>query len=92
MIVVKEVLSKPFYQRTQDEIERVAAFLKTIKFFKERNLKEKDLHELVLAFKLESMEVDEDVMQCGDRGYTFYIILSGQVKVLIPNPLIKNWK
>ena len=50
------------------------------------------MQELVYAFKLETMDVDDDVMHCGDRGYTFYIILKGQVKVLIPNPLIKNWK
>lgn len=50
------------------------------------------MQELVYAFRLETMDVDDDVMHCGDRGYTFYIILKGQVKVLIPNPLIKNWK
>lgn len=92
MLFVKAVLAKPFYQRTQEEVEEVATVLKPIKFFKERNLKDKDMQELVYAFKLETMDVDEDVMHCGDRGYTFYIILKGQVKVLIPNPLIKNWK
>ena len=31
-------------------------------------------------------------MKYGDSGDKFYIILKGEVKVIIPNPKIKNWR
>lgn len=70
----------------------MAEFFKEIKFFKERNIKDKDMNEMVAAFKLLNIEAGEDVIRYGENGNTFFVILQGIVSISIPNPKIKNWR
>ena len=70
----------------------MSKIINDIKFFKQRNIKQNELVELVSAFKFEEFEAGEDVINHGESGDKFYIILKGKVKVMIPNPKVKDWK
>ena len=62
-----------------------------VKFFEElRSTSGEQLYELCLKkVKLEEYEKDQVVCHCGDYGETFYIILTGRVKIMVPaNPEI----
>ena len=74
--------------RSEDEIDQVVKLIKHNKFFQGKNLKEKDMIELVSAFKFEIVKENKDVFLYGDTGEKFYIILKGLCGVRIPNPKI----
>lgn len=48
---IKRILEKSNHLRTEDEIDEVVKLIKHNKFFQGKNLKDKDLLELVSAFK-----------------------------------------
>mmetsp|Transcript_4756 Transcript_4756/g.7181 ORF Transcript_4756/g.7181 Transcript_4756/m.7181 type:complete len:100 (-) Transcript_4756:551-850(-) len=79
--IVITTLEKPASQRTEVEIEQVVNFLKTIQFFKDRKIKHKDMMELVSAFRLESFPDGHNVINHGEAGNSFFIILQGIVSV-----------
>jgi len=79
-------------ERSQPELEKLAAFLTTIKFFKERKIKSTDLADLSQFFKLVVKDKGEDAITYGEPGENFFIILKGQVEVLVPNSMIKGWR
>jgi len=78
--------------RTPDEINEMVEMIQQIKFFKDRNIKDKDVSELCTAFKFEHFDSHSNVFKWGDQGEKFYIIIKGQVSVQVPNPKIKNWR
>ena len=52
---IRKILEKPMALRTEAEIDEMVNMVSKIKFFQERkNLKERDLHELVNAIKFET--------------------------------------
>jgi hypothetical protein len=76
--------------RSENEIDEVVKLIKHNKFFQGKNMKEKDMVELVSAFKFDVVGPGDDVFLYGDCGEKFYIILKGLVGVRIPNPKIGN--
>jgi len=60
--------------------------LSEVKFFKDRNLKEADLHEVISGLKYKEINENTYEIRFGDIGRTFYIILSGTVSVWVPIP------
>jgi spore coat protein CotF len=50
---IKNILEKNNSMRTEDEIEQVVKLIKHNKFFQGKSLKEKDMVELVSAFKFQ---------------------------------------
>jgi hypothetical protein len=58
--------------------------IKKIKFFKEQDLNEEDLLTVCQQLEILELEAGKDVFKYGYYGDQFYIILSGQVSVLIP--------
>ena len=59
----------------------VSELIKTIEFFKARNIKEKDLIDLCQVFCFDKRDGGEDVFKWGDPGNNFYIIIKGLVSV-----------
>lgn len=66
--------------------------LKEIAFFKERDLKDEDLCEIVQYLRYECIAANKEVFHYNSRGDKFYIILKGLTRVLIPNPNKKKKK
>ena len=42
--------------------------------------------------KFKEYNAGTDVIEYGEEGNEFFILLSGRVKVMIPNPKMKSWK
>ena len=49
-----------------------------------------DMFEIARHIMIKKVHVIENVIQFGDIGDNFYIILKGVVAVEVPNPLIKD--
>ena len=67
-------------------------YLKNVQFFKERKIKNRDLEELVSAFRFEKFEAGEQIMEYGEPGEKFYVMIKGIVSVSVPNSEIRNWR
>ena len=66
--------------------------MKEVKFFQEREIKDHDFLDIIEALKYETYHHEHVIFQWGDFGDKFYILIQGQVRVLIPSPKIKNSK
>ena len=88
---IKEILMKPSTKRSNMEIEELEEMIMKIDFFKERNIKNQDLKEIINAFQFEKYNEFENIFEYGDIGEKLYIIIKGLVSVRIPNPSIKDW-
>ena len=60
--------------------------VKDIPFFKDRQLDDSAIIEIVNAMTLRSVPADKYVMEYGDAGDHFYLLLCGHVNISIPDP------
>lgn len=89
---LKSILGKHSSGVSRAEVEEFVYLLSEIRFFQERkDIKKRDLKELMSAFKIVETKHNQNVVNYGEPGENFYIIISGQVSVQIPNPRIKDW-
>lgn len=58
-----------------------------IEFFKERKIKPKDLVDICQRLKYEVVSAGKNVIQFGEYGDKFFVILSGEVSVWLPDML-----
>lgn len=65
--------------------------MKEWKFFNDKNLTDEEMVELIQHFDFESYKTKDCIMNLGDQGDTFYILIKGAVSVLVKNPQIKDW-
>ena len=66
--------------------------MRKLEFFKnKRYITQMEYKELSLSLDYLEIKKDENIIEYGDEGDLFYIILSGEVKVEVPNPNIKDW-
>lgn len=66
--------------------------IKGIKFFKDQNIQENDLPEIAQGLNYEYIQRGQDVFEYGSIGEKFYMIMEGEVSVMIPNPECKDFK
>ena len=83
-------LMKPSHLRSEHDCLNLIAYMKNVKFFAQRDVKDQDFQSIIDCLQHESFQPGEAIMQYGDYGDKFYIILKGSVKCLIPSPKIKN--
>jgi hypothetical protein len=69
--------------------------IREIQFFKERDIKAEDLVEIAYRLKHDFIPANQNVFSYGKQkllrvlgtlGDKFYVVLKGEVEVLIPNP------
>ena len=63
---IRTILEKNNSMTIEDEIEQVVKLIKHNKFFQGKNLKEKDMVELVSAFKFQIVDSNDNVFLYGD--------------------------
>jgi hypothetical protein len=79
---MKNILQKPSGKRTDEDLDELVGLIKDIAWFKERqNLSANDIRELAACFQFEEVQEFNDVMEFGDTGESFYLILQGLVSV-----------
>lgn len=71
------ILEKPEEERTNSDIKTISNWLKCINFFKERNLKDTDLGEMIPHLKWQSENEPRTLFKVGDPGEVFYMVASG---------------
>ena len=92
-LLLIEILGKRANYRSQAEIAELVQLVSELQFFKERSeLKEAELRELVQAFSLIEIKQGQNIINYGEPGENFYVILRGKCGVQIPNPVIKGWR
>lgn len=64
--------------------------MKEVDFFKQRKVKDSDFPDIIEALKYEFYKKGDTIMHWGDFGENFYILINGEVKVLVPSPKLKN--
>ncbi len=64
--------------------------IKTIQFFKEREIKDQDFIDIVSCLTYEYFSPGDFVFHFNTQGEKFYIILEGSVGVFVPNADIKD--
>ncbi len=79
-----QILQKGQRHRTERDLEQLVPLIKSIQFFKERDIHEADFIEIVNSLHYEYMAPGSTVFDFGSSGDKFYIILQGLVQVLIP--------
>ncbi len=89
--IAKEILLKPPAQRFFDDIRQLVPLFKNIKLFKDQNIQDSELPEIVQCLTYQTFKPGENVFEYGNQGDKFYMILSGEVSVLIPNPECRNF-
>ena len=81
------LILKPAPQRSDQENQELVNMLKAIPFFQKKvNLKDSNYRDLASRFKFQIGSVQENIINYGDEGDNFYIILLGIVQIMIPNP------
>lgn len=84
------MLKKHPLKRTEEDVEMVIPYMKEVKFFKDRDIKAMDYPDIVNALSYEHFNDSQCIMQWGELGDKFYILLKGQVGVLVPTGRIKD--
>ena len=81
--LVKLILTLPTRDRTPQMIEKVLEWTKSLKFFQSLvDDHSEDLHSSVCQFLFyESLPAGATVFKQGDKGFKFYIIIEGTVKI-----------
>lgn len=79
-------------KRTEEEIDNLISVIKDIDFFKKRtDLNYSDLRDLAQTFTHQTNQKGEILCEYGDIADKFYVVLFGQVSVIVQNQLIKEW-
>jgi hypothetical protein len=71
------VLKKHPLKRTEEDVEMVIPYMKEVKFFKDRDIKALDYPDIVNALSYEHFKDGQCIMQWGELGDKFYILLKG---------------
>ena len=64
-----------------ESLEYIRPFFCELPFFKNLNLKNSEAEDLINSLYLEKFLNKETVMEIGEKGFKFYIILEGTVSV-----------
>ena len=68
-----------------NDVNELAKILKKIKFFEERKIvEEEDLREIARCLTFETFQRNDVIINYQEEGDKFYLILKGQVSVMIP--------
>ena len=82
--ILISILEKPAGRRHHEDIDRLVPMLNKIEFFKARNLSLTDLRAVAQCLTHSMFKTGEKIIEYGQYGNTFYIVLEGSVSVLVP--------
>ena len=85
-----QILKQEKDKRAPSENRILVQLLKSLKFFQDRKMKERDIQETSFGLQHQSYKKHEKVVRFGEKGNTFYIIVRGQCTVWLPLPFGVN--
>ena len=86
-----DILQKPPLKRNQNELAKISFLLTKNQFFLNKKLKKNEFEDLAQNLRLRTHNGMENVMEYGDHGDEFFILIRGLVSIQIVNKNIKNW-
>ena len=92
MQYVRDILLKKPEDRTDYEIRDVMPLLRGIKFFKDQNIDTTDLTDVVQGLTYDFFPRGKEVFEYGSIGEKFYMILEGEVSVMVPNQECRDFR
>ena len=84
---MKSILSKPAEQRSTYELRNLVPLISDIAYFSKLKLKPYELNEVCSGLEYKTVTKDSFVINYGEQGDLFYIILKGKVSVWVPVPI-----
>ena len=91
--VTKQILMRPCSERSEDDTRELLPLVKGIKFFKEQGISDAfEYLQIAQCLTYESVTKGKDVFEYGSVGEKFFIIIEGEVSVVIPNPECRDFK
>ena len=81
---IVDVLSQPVKLRPIFQINMIVPMVKNLPFFKDRGLKNTAIAETLSHMTYKHVKKDQFVIEYGDTGDEFYLILDGECEVLVP--------
>ena len=83
---MKAILFKPAEQRSTYELRNLVPLISDIAYFSKLKLKPYELNEVCSGLEYRVVNKDSFVINYGEQGDLFYIILKGKVSVWQPVP------
>ena len=81
-----KILNRPTLKRSENDLQQLVPYMRNIDFFREREIKIADMLDIMSCIQYERFSSEEVIMNWGELGEKFYILMEGQVSVLIPSP------
>ena len=80
-----QVLKLPPAARSNALINSLVPFIRHLQFFKSRGLKDNEIGEILSMMTYQEVEKDKFVMEYGQLGEEFFVILEGQCEIMVPD-------
>lgn len=80
--IIIELIRQP--TKTRSEVQHLLPQIKKLEFFKQRSLSDHSMADIFAIMKYKEVKKDDFVVQYGEEGNHFFIILEGQCEVLVP--------
>lgn len=91
--VTKQILMRPCAERSEEDIRELLPLVKGIKFFKEQGISDvSEFIQIAQCLTYESVAKGRYVFEYGSVGEKFFIIIEGEVSVVIPNPECRDFR
>ena len=84
-------MKKPPIKRIPADLAKVSKLLTKNQFFLNKKLKKAEIEDLAQNLRFKTILGKDNVMEYGDFGDEFFIIIKGLVSIKIPDKSIKNW-
>ena len=82
---IRHILAKDAEMRTKKDVHQILVpFMENIELFRNLKLKKKELIEVCTGLQYETCSRESTVINYGDFGDKYFIILKGQVSVWYP--------
>lgn len=82
---LKKTLRKHTLRRSPEEVRDLIEYFENIPFLKKLSFDRQERTELANLFKIETFQGMDNVMNIGDEGDKFYIIIQGVVSIQVHN-------
>ena len=87
---MKKTLGKPGKERTVHELSKISQLVRSNPFFKDKRLTNEEFLDLAIVLTFMQVKGAENVLEYGEKGDEFFIIIQGVVSVKVPNNSIKD--
>ena len=90
--ILSDIIEKQARNRSAFLIKELVPLVKPLPFFKERGLKDNSIQETISLMEYKEMKQDQFAIEYGTFGDEFYVVLDGEVEVMVPDTSSDTFK